>query len=292
MKFISLFFIFLLSFPVLAGSLLIPDKETYHDFLIDPWKEDAPTIIAFKDPNCGYCIKALKNLAQYKNYNVFMFWSPILGTSSTTKVNDIFACDNPIGKDVINSVINRKAISCESTSLLKNKRAKLAALNYGVVSLYKPQSVPAFYFGGQKVRLNSLAKFKNDITNTTALVKLQWKRYEPIKVSKNGHSGLANAIVFIPNNFQKKDDLSNLLKDDLRYTWHLAESSCQSKNCVLTDKETLTEELKLLLNITEIAKPILVVNGMVIEPSRYGVYQLDKLANDILAMAFKTKDLN
>lgn len=267
-----------------AQAFFVPDKENYKDFLIESWKPDVPTIIAFKDPNCGYCIKALKNLAQYKDYNVFMFWSPILGKLSDNKVNDIFDCDDPIGKGVISSVINRESITCKSTSSLRNKRAKLEALNHDVVSRYNPQSVPAFYFGGQKVRLNSLAKFKQDITNSPSLVKLQWQRYEPIKVSSSEHSGIANAIVFIPNDFKSKNDLSNLLKGDPRYNWHLAESSCQSINCVLTVKEKLTEELKLLLNITEVDKPILVVNGMVIKPERYGIYQLDKLVKAMQAM--------
>ena len=181
-------------------------------------------------------------------------------------------------------VINRKSISCERTSMFKGKREKLKALNHDVVSLYNPQSVPAFYFGGQKVRLNSLAKFKQDVTNTPALVKLQWQRYESVKVSRSDHSGIANAIVFIPNDFKSKDYLSSLLKGDPRYNWHLAESSCQSMNCVLTDKEKLTEELKLLLNITEVDKPILVVNGLVINPARYDLYQLGKLAKAIDAM--------
>jgi glutaredoxin len=267
-----------------AQSFFVPDKDNYNDFLVAPWKPDAPTVIAFKDPNCGYCIKALKNLENYQDYNVFMFWSPILGKSSDNKVNDIFACDDPIGKGVISSVINRKSISCESTSILKGKRDKLKELNHEVVSLYNPQSVPAFYFGGQKVRLNSLAKFKQDVTNSLSLVKLQWQRYKPIKVSSSEHSGIANAVVFIPNGFKSKSALVDFLKKDLRYNWHLAESSCQSINCVLTDKDKLTEELKLLLNITEVDKPTLVVNGMVIKPERYGLYQLDKLVKAIQAM--------
>ncbi len=267
-----------------AQPFFVPDKENYKDFLIEPWKPDEASIIAFKDPNCGYCIRALENLEQYKDYNVFMFWSPILGKSSDNKVNDIFDCDDPIGKDVFRAVINRKTIACGSTKLLKNKRAKLKTLNHDVVSRYNPQSVPAFYFGGQKVRINSLAKFKQDITNSTALVKLQWKRYEAIKVSRSDHSGLANAIIFIPNSFKNRNDLSNLLKGDLRYNWHIAEDSCQPKSCILTDKEKLTEELKLLLNITELDKPVLVVNGMIIKPERYNVYQLDKLAKAIITM--------
>ena len=275
---------FLALSSVKAVNYIIPTQEKYSDFLIAPWKPNAPTIIAFKDPNCGYCIKALKNLAQYQDYNVFMFWSPILGKSSDNKVHDIFACDDPIGKGVISSVINRKSITCESTNSLKNKRAQLEVLNHDVVSRYNPQSVPAFYFGGQKVRLNSLAKFKQDITNSPPSVQLQWKRYESIKVLKSEHSGIANAIVFIPNDFKNKGNLSSLLKGDPRYNWYLAESFCKSANCVLTDKEKLTEELKLLLNITEVDKPILVVNGLVIKPERYNLYQLGKLAKVLDAM--------
>ncbi|MCJ8321330.1 MAG: thioredoxin fold domain-containing protein [Colwellia sp.] len=264
-----------------AESFFVPDKENYKDFLIEPWKPNLASIIAFKDPNCGYCIKALKNLKQYEDYNVFMFWSPILGKASDNKVNDIFDCDDPIGKGVINSVINRKPIICESTSLLKKKREQLESLNHDVVSSYNPQSVPAFYFGGQKINLNSLAKFKRDITSSPALVKLQWQRYEIIKVSSSQHSGIANAIIFIPNNFKRVDYLSNLLEEDPKYNWHLAENSCESKYCVLTDKEKLTEELKLLLNITELDKPVFVVNGMIVKSERYGLYQLEKLAKAI-----------
>ncbi len=171
MKFVCWVILMMVSVTATANTLIIPTPEKYQDFLIHEWQPTAPNVIVFKDPNCGYCIRALKNLEQYKNYNVFMFWSPILGESSTQKVNDILKCDNPISYQVFNAVINRSALECQTAIDLK-KQQRLRLLNNEIVANYNPQSVPSYYFGGQKVYLNSLNRFRQNMAENFISVQL------------------------------------------------------------------------------------------------------------------------
>ena len=277
MRFFLIVFIVFFHTSLWAKAAFIPDKDTYKDFLIEGWKEGAPSIIAMKDPNCGYCIRALKNMAQYKHYNVFMFWSPILGKSSDNKVDRIFSCDQPIGEDVFTSVIKREKISCERTDKLTNQRRKLRDLNNSVVSHFNPQSVPAYYFGNNKVRLNALTKFKENINNTLSSVRLDWDRYDTIKVDKTIHKGLANAVVFVSDGFKKKQALVSLLQEDPRYNWYIASKNCQYTGCRTDDKGKASEELRILLNINSKELLTVAVNGVVIRPERYKFYQLEPL---------------
>ena len=44
----------------------------------------------FVDPNCGYCKRFEKDLAQIKDVTIYTFLIPILGPDSTTKSRDIW----------------------------------------------------------------------------------------------------------------------------------------------------------------------------------------------------------
>jgi len=270
MRILFAIIICIISSSVLAKTLIIPSKDKYSEFLIEPWKPNAANVLVFKDPNCGYCIKALKRLDKYKDYNVYMFWAPILGSSSQKKVEAILECEKANGEEVIISVINRKSIDCIRA---ESGVDKLKALNKEVVENYNPQSVPSYYFGGQKVWLSSLNRFKKVNDAETKSVKLDWKRYQALKLDQKGHQGLANAIVFVPE-FNNTKQLQQTLKNDYRYNWYVVES-CRLCDENSTDK--VSKELALLFNIEQQNKLALVINGVVIQPERYSEFKLESL---------------
>jgi glutaredoxin len=270
MRFLIVLYSFLALSSVKAENFIIPTQEKHSDFLIEPWKPNAANVIVFKDPNCGYCIKALKRLDKYKDYNVFMFWAPILGRSSQRQVEDIFECEKPSGSEVILSVINRSNIVCKkSESGTKN----LKELNKEIVENYNPQSVPAYYFGGQKIGLSSLNRFKQTNENEAKPIKLNWQRYQILKLDQNEHQGLANAIVFVSND-KNIITLQNQLKTDYRYNWYIAEY-CIDCSTLPTNK--MSQELALLFNIEQKGDLVLVINGVIIQPERYRKFNLESL---------------
>lgn len=270
MKFFSFFLTIAFSGLLSASSLIVPSKEVYSDFLIEPWKPNAANVIVFKDPNCGYCIRALKRLDKYKDYNVFMFWAPILGKSSEEQVDNIFQCEKPVGEEVILSVINRDKISCTQST---KKNDKLTLLNKEIVENYNPQSVPSYYFGGQKVWLSTLNRFKKINKTDYNSIKLDWERYQTLKLDQRGHQGLANAIVFLPKTVDKQA-LQNKLTNDVRYNWYIADA-CTDCNALPENK--LSQELMLLFNVEGQDDLKVVINGVMIEPERYGKYKLEAL---------------
>ncbi len=253
-----------------AESYIIPTADKYSDFLVEPYKPNAPSVVVFKDPNCGYCIRALKRLDKYKHYNMYMFWSPILGDSSKKKVAQILQCEAPVSGEVFIGVINRAKNYCKTKSV---NAKHIEKLNMGIVNNYKPQSVPSYYFGGQKVHLSSLNRFKAMTNFTNQAINLDWSRYKKIKLNQLGHQGLANVIVFIPQG-GNKGALQEQLQGDYRYNWYIVDGGCKSNDCV---DYKLSEELRLLFNIKPVDKLVLVINGMVIESDRLRKFKLNSL---------------
>lgn len=289
MKFLVLFLSILFGYSGLArandtsglNAKIIPTPEVYSDFLIEPWKPNAPSVIVFKDPNCGYCIRALKALDKYKDYNVFMFWSPILGDYSDKRVAAIMECDDPISQEVFDDVITRTPIECKSSDALNPRHSRLQQLNKEIVQNYNPQSVPSYYFGGQKVYLSSLKKFKQQLTNGITPVKLDWARYEALRLKQSGNQGLANAILFVSDELSTSKSLIASLENDFRYNWHLAKSTCESKYCTKNEESNRSAELRLLMDVPEDAQIALVIDGMVIQTERLNQYLSNESINAI-----------
>jgi len=271
MKYLVALFIIMATYNTQGNTLIIPTWEKYQDFLVDEWKPHAPNIIVFKDPHCGFCIKALNNMQKYKDYNVFMFWSPILGKASSAKVDSIFECNNPVGSQVISSVVNRRKISCDATPEAAEQRKFKRQLNFNVVENYNPQSVPSYYFGGQKVYLSSLTRFRQEINNNISSVQLNWPRYKALKVNQVGHKGLANALLFIPW-VQSENFIEDVLKKDLRYNWYTVSANCEENKCIKSKQGKLSQELKLMFDIKELSSPLLIINSAVVNPIHYKKY--------------------
>ncbi|WDE04113.1 thioredoxin fold domain-containing protein [Thalassomonas viridans] len=275
----------LLVFPVaaLAGSAdsrLIPSPQTHGAFLLEPWQPDAPSIIAFKDPYCPYCIKALTKLDKLKGYNVFMFWSPILGQASQTKVDEIFGCADPVSLSVFAAVINRRQVSCDKALQDKGEN-RLKQLNEQVVASYDPQSVPSYYFGGQKVHIGALDRFKRRLSTAVKPVQLNWQRYLSLKLPQQPHTGLANMLVFAPGHLRQQQAFLDALKADYRYNWFVADLSCEGRACKDSEQARLSAELRLLLAADGRKQTAFAINGMVLQPERYPGF----LSEEIISLA-------
>ncbi|WDE13110.1 hypothetical protein [Thalassomonas haliotis] len=252
----------------IADSRLIPSPQTHGAFLLEKWQPDAPSIIAFKDPYCPYCIKALKKLDRLKGYNVFMFWSPILGEASKAKVDEILNCQSPVSLAVFAAVVNRKKVDCDRPAGAK-AGGDLKYLNEQIVAHYDPRSVPSYYFGGQKVSISALDKFKRQLSSAVKPVQLNWQRYQSLKLPQQHHSGLANVIVFAPKHLQQQTAFTDALKADYRYNWFVADLSCAGKACQSSKQARLSAELRLLLAADGREQTTFAINGMVLQPERY-----------------------
>ncbi|MFT4924821.1 MAG: thiol-disulfide isomerase/thioredoxin [Phenylobacterium sp.] len=285
-KVIALSLMAMISFSTLAltaaptkaaapAAKIIPSQIKHQDFLLDPYKPGAPSVVVFKDPYCGYCIKALQRLDRLSEYNVYMFWAGILGDRSVKKVEQIMNCAAPISNQVFNSVIQRSELNCEQGMTFATQHLK--ALNDEMVGNYQPNSVPSYHFGGRKVYVSQLDKFKNKLRMNITPIQLQWQRYSSLRVANTDHQGLANAIVFLPKESVKREYLIDALKKDNNYSWYLVEDSCVAtgkgnSGADCTKQQKLAQELRLLLDVTDASASATVVNGTVINPLRYKQY--------------------
>jgi len=252
--------------------LIIPNEQQYADFLLEPYKPGKPSIVAFKDPHCGYCIKALKRLDRLSEYNVYMFWAGILGKRSEQTVEQILACAAPISSEVFESVVRRSpVIVCQSGD--KARVEQLAELNNKMVQNYHPHSVPSYFFGGRKVYVSQLEKFKRSMQMNVTPIQLQWQRYADLRVDNTNHNGLANAIVFLPPNSPKRSHILKALAKETKYSWHLVEAGCEN-GAKCSKKQKLSQELKLLMDLSDddLVAGATVINGTVINPKRYRQY--------------------
>lgn len=79
-------------------------------------------IATFEDPNCGYCKRLGKELAQMDDVTIYTFLYPILSADSTTKSNNIW-CAKDKAKVWTDWIVNAKApavASCDTTAVEKN----------------------------------------------------------------------------------------------------------------------------------------------------------------------------
>ena len=181
-------------------------------------------------------------------------------------------CDKPISNEVFQGVINRSnTVDCEKGD--EQRINHLQQLNNQMVANYNPNSVPSYHFGGRKVYVSQLKKFKRSLHKNITPIQLDWQRYKSLRVADIDHTGLANAIVFMPKDSPKREYLLNALAEDKKYSWYLVESGCKQGNeCSKTQK--LSQELKMLMNLSEQVEndTHAVINGTVINPAHYGQY--------------------
>ena len=250
----------------------MPNNDQYQEFLLEPYKPGKPSIVAFKDPHCGYCIKALGRLDRLSEYNVYMFWAGILGERSERTVAKIMQCAEPVSQSVFNSVMARSSdINCDIGD--KQSLAQLNELNDGMVANYQPNAVPSYYFGGRKVYISQLDKFKRGLQMNITPIQLQWERYKDLRVDDVNHTGLANAIIFLSGDSPKKPYILQALNKERKYNWFVVDTGCKSGG-KCSKKQKLAEELKLLMDLSDadVNGTSLVINGTVINKGRYNQY--------------------
>ncbi len=90
------------------------------------WKQGsgARRIAVFEDPNCGYCKKFERDLAQVKDVTVHLFLFPVLGPDSNAKSRDIWCAKDPAQtwRDwMLKGTVPPKAMGeCDTAALERN----------------------------------------------------------------------------------------------------------------------------------------------------------------------------
>ena len=256
--------------PVKASAndpLPVPNPKTHGAFLLGEWDLNQPTLIMMLDPFCPYCIRSLQRRDQFKNYNVFLFWAPILGNASEVRVAEILDCEFIAEEEVISAVVGRRAPECNGKTGRNH-----AELNQAMAKAYNPRSVPAYYFGGRRVGLSQLNRYVNGIASLIGNVSLDWKRYTVFKVSQpSSHAGQVGVI--LPNNFQHWDNLLKQIANATQLDWHVImdfQGGVEQKFCEATNFCSTTslrefrnkrEELMALFGLSEITTPQFILNG-------------------------------
>ena len=79
-------------------------------------------LAVFEDPNCGYCKKFEKELAQVDNVTVHLFLYPVLGPDSHVKSRDIACNKNPAKtwSDWMDNATKPPTAQCDAPELARN----------------------------------------------------------------------------------------------------------------------------------------------------------------------------
>jgi len=263
------------SMQVMAGAkiLPVPDNQKYSVFLLEDWNPYKPSIVMMLDPFCPYCIRTLEQRDRLEKYNVFLFWSPILGSASEKRVEKILQCERPTSQAVISSVIAHEIPDCIYSPDIERVRT-----NNELVNIYDPKSVPAYYFGGRRVGLNQLNQYVSSVQKHKGSISIDWERYKKFRISQASNQ-LGRVGVFLPSSFQGWESFLLHLQSLPQYEWHLfpeRESLDGSLFCSevasctdMDDREIFRKrkELMLLFDISELAEPRFILNNKLLTPS-------------------------
>jgi glutaredoxin len=186
---------FLVTQPAVSASF-VPTESEYFPFLINGWDVKRKSVLIFKDPYCPYCIRAIPKIEKITNYNVFIFWAPILGERSIKRVDDIFQCNTPVSKKIFASMLVRKSPNCQNPV-----NEKLKELNQFVVDNYDINAVPSVFMQGKQV---SLAQLIKESTKRPAIngVQVNWKRFKLMQ--QNSNEEAKTLALLIPDTHQEK----------------------------------------------------------------------------------------
>lgn len=257
-------------------TLLQPDARTHKDFLIQPWSPSKQDLVVFKDPSCPYCVRDMKKIASLSEYNVFVFWSAILGERSNYHVNRYFHCDSPIGAKVQNAMIERKLPDCAG-----EVNQALFDLNNKMVEQYSPNSVPQYWLGGRQVSRNQLKNTHSDsspgIMPPSGVV-IPWSRYQANQISleESDEKPADKPKLALVVKSENQLELDQLTKLNENYELYIFASGVSNMSCpkafscdFLSEKGTKnTAEFSLLMGIENQQGPALVLAGQVLNASK------------------------
>jgi hypothetical protein len=234
------------------------DNKIHSAFLLNKWQENKPNLIAFTDPRCPYCIKALAQRERLTNYNVYLFWAPILGDASQQTVERFFFCDSPTSPDVIEAVINRKKPACAGP-----EKQVLRHLNDHMIQQYAPNSVPQYWYGDRRValsQLNLVRSIKQQIQTMAqnSLLKVPWERYNS-KAVNIANIALTNIGLVIPQDTEVSIELIHMMVQDKRFNWYIFQNSTPSS------KENT--EFRMLTNLESSSEATFVLEGKILSKS-------------------------
>ena len=248
----------------------IPTEEQYFPFLLNGWDAKRQTVVIFKDPFCPHCIKAIPKLAELRNYNVFLFWAPILGSSSKKRVDDIFRCKAPASAKVLLAVRNRKNPDCNMAYA-----SDLRDLNDKVVENYSINAVPSFFLQGQRMSFGQLKRMQNKRSAINGVV-VNWRRFSMMQYLPRHKSKTLSLL--IPSGYGQEvpDWLVKfrpefVFMSDPSLLNQIGLGNCPKKGaCTDSEKETYLHkinEFKLMFEgSVELNKPLIVDNqGNIIE---------------------------
>ena len=253
----------------------MPDPVRHQAFLLNQWQPHKPAIIAFKDPRCPYCVSALKKRHRMDNYNVFLFWAPILGEKSRNDVEELFHCRSPVEPALLERISRGMKVLCSG-----DYQTKLASLNAEMVASYQPSYVPQYWFGGRSVSFESLQLTSRNSTALQALVesstlKIPWLRYGEFLVNRP-KQGARNLAVVVPDAMKSSHQFETLIARHPQFNWYLFDG----QRSTLSSRE---REFRLLNNLIVTDKPAFVLEGHImtrqqvtrfIEPDALTVFAL------------------
>lgn len=247
-----------------AAQRFIPTEEQYFPFLLNGWDPKRQTVVIFKDPFCPHCIKAIPKLPELRNYNVYLFWAPILGQRSKQRVDDIFTCEAPASAKVLFAVRNRKQPECDNVYA-----NDLRDLNDKMVVNYAVNSVPSFFLQGQRLSFGQLKRMQDKRPAINGVV-VNWRRYQRMQYLPRHKSKTLSLIV--PLGYEKHltqwlvklrpefvflSDTSKLNQIGLGNC--AVKGECNNKD--KRDYQKRINEFKLMFNgSVELNKPIIVDN--------------------------------
>lgn len=277
----------LLVVKVMAQSPLpVPTIESHKEFLVGAWKPNAPSVVMFTDPFCPYCLKALEKKHELDGVNLFMFWYPIFGEKSDTRVAEFFRCELPVGSKVLEAVLQRRSPDC-----VKQPESGLQLINKQMYEAYAPPGVPAFYLGGQKVSFAEVKSIQS-AGNLGLGVSLDWERYSSNRLltSSSAHH---RAAIYIGEKLSasKLKKLMGILETHTEYQWyifptkhnHLNRSTCSQLQCDGKKEQLLqaSQELELLFGLDSVGGTKVIINGSLVgkEHLPNDLRELSKLIN-------------
>lgn len=231
----------------------MPDPNRHQAFLLEPWQPHKPVLIAFKDPRCPYCLRALKKRHRLSNYNVFLFWAPILGERSRSDVTEIFQCRTPTESSLLERIGQGQRAGCKGEF-----KTRLAALNEQMVASYQPSYVPQYWFGGRTINFAALKLSSEGSNELAALiaaspVKIPWIRYQEFLVGSKS-TRASNLAVVLPEPLQSRARLEQLVARHRAFNWYLFDGN---------KSQTRESEFRLLNGLMTTTKPTFVLEGHV-----------------------------
>lgn len=164
-----------------ADAKIIPDPARHQAFLHGEWRANRPNLLIFIDPRCPYCKKAIPKYPEIEAYNVYVFWSPVLGQPSRDLVRPFFRCARPTAPDRLATLL--AAGGAAATADCQGAYdGELRAVNDEIVANYQITYVPAYFRQGQETSLAAVYQPPQEISKFVNGVAVDWQRYATSRV--------------------------------------------------------------------------------------------------------------